>query len=69
MLADDMTGSQRSHVISERNERETGLERTWWVFRGSSACGLTSRQIFIYPLGCGLYAWLVEVLLQGRGIN
>lgn len=69
MLADEVIESQRSHIISERNEREAEPERTWWVLRGSSACGLTITLIFFYPLVCGLYGWFDEVLLRCRGMN
>lgn len=37
VLDDKGIGLHRPHVLSRRNEREVGLERTWRVLRGHSA--------------------------------
>lgn len=57
-------GSWRPHVVSGRNERQVGLERTPWVLRDSLAV-VTNCLVFIYPLAWALYGWVDGVLLRG----
>lgn len=57
VLAGDVIGSHRPQVISERNERELGFERTWWVL----------RDLCLWFEDCVQFSWLHWFVLLGGG--